>query len=174
MSFSSIALALIGRAERRIGVRLDYVRHIARTSIRLLMRYNRIFGMIDPCRHVPAGPYHAVRIRAALAADCGTCVEAEMNLARNAGLTPDWIDGILQCRATEPVTRDAIELADAVVARRRDAPETRERLRDAIGDAGLIELSLAMNGAAMLPGIKRSLGYATSCQIDVLRRSLQG
>lgn len=82
---TALAAHFIRRAERRIGVNLDYVHHIAQACMSLLSRYNRIFGFLDPNRHVPAAAYHAARLRGALAADCGTCVEAEFNLALTAG-----------------------------------------------------------------------------------------
>lgn len=167
---------LIGRAESRLGVSLDYVRQIAGTDFGLLRRYNRVFGFLDPNRKVPAPAYHAARLRGALAADCGTCVEAEMNLARQAGLSGALIDQILAGRGpliTEPLGA-VIALSDAVVARREDDAEARDAVRAAWGEAGLIELAFAMNGAALLPGIKRAMGYATSCNLDVLRKTAGG
>ena len=49
----NIAIFLLDRAEKRLGVALDYVRQIAKTDIKLLTRYNRIFGVIDPRNHLP-------------------------------------------------------------------------------------------------------------------------
>lgn len=168
----AIARRLIERAEKRIGVSLDYVHAIARTDIGLLSRYNRVFGMIDPNTKVSALAYHAARIRGAVAADCGSCVEAEINLAHNAGITADVIGAILSgdYDSLAPEIAATARLADAVVGRREDDPEARDIVQAAFGEAGLIELSFAMNGAALLPGIKRAMGYATVCDMSVLRR----
>ncbi len=75
---------VLARAEARIGVRLDYARQIARTDLGLMLRYGKIFGFLDPNRKVPAAAYHVARLRGAISADCGTCVEAEINLAKAA------------------------------------------------------------------------------------------
>lgn len=163
---------LISRAETRLGVTLDYTRKIAATDLGLLRRYNRIFRVIDPNTHVPAVAYHAARLRGALAADCGTCVEAEINLAKAAGVSPPSVTRIVLGDYTdlpEDVAAVAM-LADAVTRDRCDAPDARETVRHAYGEAGLIEVSLAMNGAVMLPGIKRAMGYATACHIDMLKK----
>lgn len=165
----NIALALIARAEKRLGVALDYVRQIAKTDTKLLTRYNRIFGVIDPRKHLPADAYHTARIRAALAADCGTCVQAELNLARKSRLKPALIEAILHGKLTDPALIAVMQLTDAVVANRCDDPAAREVILAKWEDAGLIELSLAMNGAAMLPGIKRAMGYATACDISLMK-----
>ncbi|MFV0475311.1 MAG: hypothetical protein ACK5MQ_14040 [Pikeienuella sp.] len=172
MLFNRIAALLIRRAERRLGVGLDYVHQIARVDLGLLARYNRIFGFLDPNRKAPAAAYHAARLRGAMAADCGTCVEAEINLAKIAGLEPALIDDIISgdySRLPAGVAA-AGGLADAVVMRREDDPEAREAVRAAYGETGLIEICFAMNGAALLPGVKRGMGYATSCDPDLLRR----
>ena len=167
-----IAHFLIRRAERRVGVQFDYIHQIAETDIGLLARYNKIFGFLDPNRKVPAQAYHTARLRGAIAADCGTCVEAEINLARNANVDPTTIDHVLSGDYTAlPIEITAVaSLADAVAGRRADDPEARDTIRKTFGEAGLIEISLAMNGAALLPGVKRAMGYATACDIQTMRK----
>lgn len=167
----SIALKLVSRAENRIGVKLDYARQIARTNFGLMTRYGKIFGFLDPNRNVPPLAYHAARLRGAISADCGTCVQAEINLARQADISPENINLILAADYSKfPAEIKAVALlADAVVGRSEDETCARETVLQAFGDAGLIEVSFAMNGAALLPGIKRAMGYATTCDLDILR-----
>ena len=170
MLLKTVSNYLIGRAEKRLGVELDYVRHIARAGTRLLMRYNRIFGAIDPNTKTPVLAYHTARIRGAIALDCGTCVEAEMALAQHAGIEDDVINHILLSRYNELPSeiRSVAKLADSVVGLREDNASARNNVVKAFGDAGLIELSIAMNGAAYLPGIKRAMGYATTCDLNLM------
>jgi len=137
------------------------------------MRYNRLFGFLDPNRHVPPALYHAARIIGAVSADCGTCVQAELNLARAAGMDPQTLDH-LPFRATDRLDDDLaaiVTLAHQVTAERIDHPDAREHLRNRFGDAGLIEFAYAMNGAALLPGIKRTLGYATTSDMELMRKA---
>ncbi|MEM9734851.1 MAG: hypothetical protein AAF903_15430 [Pseudomonadota bacterium] len=167
----TIAAKLIARNEKRLGVSLDYVHAISQTNTGLLMRYSKIFGFLDPVKHVPAEAYHIARLRAAMAADCGTCVQAEINLAEQAGMNGDTIRQVLASdysSLTEPLAQTA-RLTDTVVNRREDDPEARAAIIDAYGEAGLIELSFAMNGAALLPGIKRAMGYATACDLEIMK-----
>jgi len=163
---------LIGQAEKRIGVTLDYTRQIAWTDFGLLMRYNRIFGFLDPNKHATAQAYHVARVRGAIAADCGTCVAAEINLAKTAGLSSEILDQVISgTYGSLPDDIAAVaKLADSVVGARADDPESRETIRRCFGEAGLIEISFAMNGAALLPGIKRAMGYAVGCDLEIARR----
>lgn len=172
MLLNKIAAQFIRRAERRIGVPLDYAHKIAQTDLSLLSRYNRIFGFLDPNKKVPKVAYHTARLRGAVAADCGTCVEAEINLAKEAGVDNATVETVLRSdysKLSEAVAAVA-RLADAVAGRREDDVEAREIIKRAYGDAGLIEISFAMNGSALLPGIKRAMGYATICDMAILRK----
>lgn len=163
---------LINRSERRIGVKFEYAHNIAETDTRLLIRYNKIFGFLNANKFVSPLAYHTARLRGAIAADCGTCIEAEVNLALKAHIDPSSVANILASNyaSLPPEIAAVAELSDAVVANRADDPVARNSLRHAFGDAGLIELAFAMNGAAMLPGIKRAMGYATVCDPQMMRR----
>ena len=170
--FKRIAGLLVSAAEKRIGVALDYAHQIARTDFGLMLRYGKIFRFLDPNKKVPAEAYHTARLRGAIAADCGTCVEAEIKLAKNAGVSAEIITAVLQSNYSVLANElhAVASLSDAVVAQRQDDPNSRIKVLRAFGEAGLIEISFAMNGAALLPGIKRSMGCATVCDIQTLKK----
>lgn len=162
----------IARAEKRIGVELDYAHKISDVGIGLTMRYGKIFGFLDPNTKAPATAYHIARLRGAVSADCGTCVKAEIDLARAAGVSSDTIASVLQADYADlpDALRAVAQLADAVTGKRVDAPEAREAILSKYGEAGPIELSFAMNGAALPPGVKRAMGYAAACDLQTLRK----
>ncbi len=171
-----IMSALIRRSENQFGVKFEYIHKIAQTDLGLLFRYNRIFGFINPNKKVPPLAYHAARLRGALAADCGTCVETEIKLAKLANIDSDVISELLsgQLDKLSPEIAAVVSLSDAVTRERRDEPAAREIIKSTWGDAGVIELGFAMNGAALLPGIKRSMGYSGSCDISLLQQASKG
>ncbi|WP_172328719.1 hypothetical protein [Mangrovicoccus sp. HB161399] len=160
--FGALSKALIARTESRLGVGFPYVRRIAETKTRLLLRYKKFIDFLDPNQDVPPEAYHLARIRGAMAAACADCVESEIARAKAAGLRESLIREFLTAAPGElpaPLD-DVMRLADAVVRDRSDDPEARERVRAAFGEAGLIELAFAMNGAALIPGVKRAMGFA--------------
>ena len=167
-----ISQKLVRHSEKRIGVELNYAHKIATTSTGLMIRYGKIFSFLDPNKKVPADAYHIARLRGAISADCGTCVEAEINLAKSSGIQTSILNAVLKSdydALTHPLSAVA-ELSDAVTGGRRDAPDARDVIVSAYGEAGLIELCFAMNGAVLLPGIKRGMGYATTCDLTTLRK----
>ena len=169
--FKKIINHVLLKNEKRIGVKLDYARKIVSVDNRLFMRYGKIFGFLDPRNNLPIDAYHASRICGALSADCGSCVEAEINLAKNSGLSDEVINHILvKDFDSLPDNIVAVVELSSAVTNFQDAPEAREKVIKYYGEKGLVELSFAMNGAALLPGIKRAMGYATSCNLDILRR----
>ena len=165
---------LVGRAEKRIGVELDYAHQIADTDFGLMSRYGKVFAFLDPNKKVPALAYHAARIRGAVGADCGTCVEAEVNLAKASAIATQTIKALLKKDYVDlpPEISAVARLTDAVVLNRQDDPDARAEVQQAYGNAGLIEICYAMNGAALLPGIKRAMGYATHCDLPLLNGKL--
>ena len=172
MPLRKISRQLIRRAENRIGVKLDYVHEIARTDFSLLLRYNKIFSFLDPNKNATKLAYHTARLRGAIAADCGTCVEVERNLAAQSGVAEEVIAAIIMKNYDQlpPEIAAVARLADAVVGQRIDDEAARNTVKSAFGESGFIEICYAMNGAALLPGIKRAMGYATACDISLVRK----
>lgn len=161
---------ILSKNEKRLGLKFDYAHKVADEDIGLFLRYTKIFSFLDPNKHVPKKAYHAARICGAITADCGTCVEAEINLAKNAGLDAELISNILTQKHSElPVEISDVVKLSIAVTNFHDDQDAREKIVRKFGEKGLIELAYAMNGAALLPGIKRAMGYATSCNLDVLR-----
>lgn len=171
MMFQGVFRYLLTQGEKRTGVKLDYARKIAAQDTGLFMRYGKIFGFLDPNKHVPVAAYHVARLCGALSADCGTCVEAELNIAHQAGVDGELLSAVLERRFEDlPVELSAVAKLSSAVTNFRDDSESREMVIQHYGESGLIELSFAMNGAALLPGVKRAMGFATACDIETMRR----
>ena len=166
---SAISIRFISAAENRLGVRLDYVRRIARLNTPLLLRYNRIFRILDPRKHLPADAYHTARLRAAMAADCGTCVEAEINLALQSGLTKEFLRSVMKGQSNSAAISAIIALTDAVIRDCTDDGTARQTICDVYGEMALTELALVITQASALPSIKRTMGFATTCNMDSFR-----
>ena len=153
--------------ERRIGLPLEYVRHILRTSTGAFIRYACFIPMSRYRRRLPADAFHVARLVATQRQDCGTCVQIEVNLARKDGVPADVIRAVLNNRP-EDLTRelaDVYRFAKSVVEASGGEEELRERMRKTYGEEGLVELALGIAAARVFPVTKRALGYATSCAL---------
>jgi hypothetical protein len=162
---------LLSQGEKRTGVKLDYARKIAAQDTGLFLRYGKVFAFLDPNKQVPAAAYHVARLCGALSADCGSCVEAEINLAHTAGVEGELVSAVIAHRLDDlPSELAAVARLSSAVTHFRDDAQSREQVVEHYGESGLIELSFAMNGAALLPGVKRAMGFATACDVDLMRQ----
>ena len=159
-------------AERTLGAPLDYLRHIADVAPSAFVKFSLFTPLSRHRKALLPAPYHVARITAVRHEDCGTCVQMEVNLARQAGVAPE----VLRAAALgspDELPGDLHEVAAfalAVVTASEETEVLRAPLLDRYGEAGIIELALGIATCRVFPATKRALGYATAChlvQIDV-------
>jgi alkylhydroperoxidase family enzyme len=114
---------------------------------------------------VPATLLSIARIVATRSADCGSCVQAQVNLALKIGARREWIVAALEDKpaALPGDVRDVYEFARQVVEHTYEEGPLRDTLRARYGDRGVVDLALAIATAQVVPMTKRTLGYAMSC-----------
>ncbi len=91
--------------ERRLGVPLDYLRHMLRVSLRSFWTFTRILPISEHRRALPAAPYSIARMVATRDADCGTCLQIEVNLALAAGVDRALLRAVLESHPAAPAGR---------------------------------------------------------------------
>ncbi len=165
-----LILKQLDAAERKLGgVSIDYLRHIARTSLPAVYKFALFTPLSRHRRKLPADAYHVARLVATRHEDCGTCVQIEVNLARADDVGVETLRAVLDRRldSLAPELADVYRFTLAVVAASDDAQEgeLRERIRRLYGEEALVELALAIAAARVFPVTKRALGYATSCAL---------
>jgi alkylhydroperoxidase family enzyme len=162
---------LIGKrldaAEKEIGAPVDYLRHILRVSLAAFFKFIKVMPLAQYRRVLPAAPYRVARLVATRHEDCGTCVQIEVNLARKDGVSPHILEAVLagNPEALPDDLAQTYRFAETVVARNGQDDELREHIRRRYGDAGLVELALAIAVCRIFPTTKRALGYAKSCSL---------
>ena len=163
----SIILKQLDREERTLGESLDYVRHILRSSLPAFFKFALFTPLSKHRRKLPPEPYRVARIVATQNEDCGTCVQIEVNLARNDGVHDDVIRAVVNNREEDlaPELAEVYRFTKSVVESKGNEEELRQRIRERYGEEGLVELALGMAAARVFPVTKRALGYATSCAL---------
>jgi alkylhydroperoxidase family enzyme len=155
----------ISAAERRIGVKADYLRHMLGVSLRAFLKFAKIMPLAEYRRVLPADAFHLARIAATREEDCGTCLQIEVNLAKRDKLKPVLIRAAVNGKPDEMPEQlaDVYRFAEAVVKRTGDEDMYRERIRELYGEEGLVELAMAIAVCRIFPATKRALGFAKSC-----------
>lgn len=118
-------------------------------------------------RAIPAAPWWAARIRAALWEDCGPCVQLVCNMALEAGVDAATIAAIppLELSALDDETALAVQFTEAVLARDTAADALREQVCRRWGQEGLVSLALAISLGRVYPGVKYALGHGHRCSL---------
>jgi hypothetical protein len=155
----------IAKAERQLGVPLDYVRYVAGVSYKSLWRLMKFSRLTQPHR----GPYLEAQFVAGLVSamvdDCGSCVQIGVNLAKKSGVKREVIRAVVEHqpeRLPEPL-RDVYAFSEAVMNNAPEQDELRTKVQEHYGSAGLVEIGMAIAMHRVYPTLKRALGFATSC-----------
>ena len=157
----------IRAAERRLGVKMDYARDIARASPATFGKLQQFSALANRGRHGDPAPFHLAGLAAAMQDDCGECVQIHVNLARADGVRADWLRAVLAGRLDElpaPLA-DAFRLGRAAAADDPAMEEYRARLERHYGPSMVAELAFEIATARFYPSLKRGLGVARSCAL---------
>lgn len=156
--------------ERDLGESADYLRFMVDASLPSFLKFTKVLSVAEHRRKLPLDAHHVARLVATRDEDCGTCVRVEIRLAKTAGVPVDVIRAVVEGAPERLPDRlaDVYRFTESVVTARYDEDALRRRIRDAYGDAALIELALAIAACRVFPVVKRTLGFATSCStVDV-------
>lgn len=158
----------IAMQERRFGVGMDYLRTLAGASPAAFAKFAMFAPLATHRTVLPPLPWHLARIAATQAADCGVCVQITVNAARLDGVAIDCIRHVLDGHPHD-LPRDAALAARFGRAVAEDAPDLADAVADVaahFGEAGHVELALAVASALVFPQLKRGLGLAVACDLD--------
>ena len=157
----------IQQAEANLGVPLEYLRDMARTSPAALTK----FWMVQPLtQHREVAPIELLsvaRLVASLHQDCGECVQIEVNLARKLGVDRDVVNAVLNHepdRLDERLNR-VWRFAQAVVSRDPMLSEVHAELTENEPPKVALEIALAITTGTFYPLLKRGMGHAVSCSL---------
>jgi alkylhydroperoxidase family enzyme len=168
-----VILGKVASAERELGSNLDYVREIVRTSLRAFLRFTKLLAVAEYRRTLPIDVSAVARLVATHDADCGTCLQLEVDRARKAGVGASVVRAVLDDRPDDlPASLAEVHRFATAVVRSTGAEDAlRERIRERYGAEALVELALAMAACRTFPIVKRTLGYATPCARVAIRGS---
>lgn len=168
--FQRLLAFMVRRQEKVVGEPLDYLHVVIAHAPGVVPKLGLLGPLGNHRKALPPAAKHAAVVRATLGEDCGACAQMAVNLAKADGVADDLLRAVVYNRLEEL----PVELADICrwveeLQAGGDPVGLRGRLRQHYGEAGLIELSLAVSLAAFFPRFKRGLGAATSCALRPVR-----
>ena len=152
--------------EKKLGVSMDYLRHIVDVSPAAFLRFASIMPFANSRKTLPVDAWFVAQIVALQQEDCGPCVQIGVNLAKQSGVATAVVGAALDGapESLSPELADVYQFTKSVISA-NDNETLRQTLRQRYGERGLIELAYAIASSQIPPTVKRALGYAKSCSI---------
>jgi hypothetical protein len=165
--FSSIARRLIGAFERRWDYDGSYMREILDgAGWAALLPLDGLAKVSRYRRGVPAAVYYAAKLSAALAADCGPCLQLTVSQAEAEGVEAGLVRALIagDRDALGAAERLGFDLARATLER-AGAESVRAEILARYGHAGLVSLAYGIVAAQAFPAFKYALGHGAACTL---------
>lgn len=158
-------------AERQLGGSLDYARHILSTSLSDFLAFTKVLALAERKGVLPEPVRAVAGMVATRAEDCGTCLQIAIHHAFSVGVTREQLRAVLDERPEDLPQELALgyRFARAVVGHDPECDALRAELRRRWGDRAPFDLALVFTAARAFPTIKRTLGYATACNLAEVR-----
>jgi alkylhydroperoxidase family enzyme len=158
----------IAAFERKFDYDMSYARSILDDAgVDALMRFSKTQALGTYRADVPATPWYAAKIAAAVVADCGPCVQLVVTMALRSGVSPTVVSAVL--RSDDAGLPDdvgvAVAFARASLHRAPDLDARRAAAVAAFGRRGLVALAFAITAATIYPTLKVALGHANACTL---------
>lgn len=177
----TIARRMLTAMGKRYDYDVTYMNVMLDQAPRLFFKFARL---TDIARHHEAAPttaVYAAKLVAAMAEDCGPCVQIVASMAREEKVPSSDIAAVLK-RDTNAMSTDAalgFRFAEAIVYRLQNEDEVRDAVRQLWGEQGVVELSVAIAIARVFPMTKAGMGHAKTCRqvrvdgapVDVVKRA---
>lgn len=150
---------------RRYGYDVGYMLHMLDASPGVMRPFNALSTLSGYRKVTPVNAHLAARLLGALHEDCGPCVQLTVDMAREAGMPEDQIKAVLtgEDAAMSPDTELGYRFASTLLSQSDGLEAAREAVREAYGDAGVVELTLATQVIRLFPLVKAGLGYGKTC-----------
>ncbi len=159
-----LAKRAIDAFERRWNYDHTYAREILqRAGFRAIQPLDALGRVSKYRRAVPAPMYYAAKITATIAADCGSCAQLAVTMARHEGVAPRVLRALAEGdrEALGSDERLGYDLARATLAR-EPADDVRRAIVERYGYGALVSLAYALVAAQAFPTLKYALGYGSA------------
>lgn len=159
---------LLKRALRKFEARHDYDTAYMRELVDLSEFGALKLALVSPFTGerfgLPAAPYHAARIVAARAADCGSCLKLAIGMGRDAGVPLAAIRALLTSDNPPADMALAGHYARAVLDNAPELTDIIPACEARWGRTGVAGLAAAVVSGSLYPTLKRGLGHGNRCE----------
>jgi len=152
--------------ENHLGASVDYLREMKSKSQSAFDKYTQVIPLAAHREFISKENSFIAHMLATVGEDCGPCAQIIVNLASKEDLSPAFMDAVVQARRKDLSDEQNLvyDFVQATVDNSENQNELREQVKDTLGEEALVDLGLAMASARIFPTVKRTMGFAKTCQ----------
>ncbi|MEO0793622.1 MAG: carboxymuconolactone decarboxylase family protein [Verrucomicrobiota bacterium] len=152
--------------EQHYGYDASYLRHVLKTSPNAYDAFEHFKKMAAFRQNLSVDDYYVIAIATMQAEDCGSCLQLNVKMAIEAGVSQEIVQAALG--RSQPGYDRVQTLRDYAIAVASNLPceHLESTVRKYLGETGLVELALCVASNRVYPCLKRALGYASeACEM---------
>ena len=144
----------------------DYIREMFHHSPEGFEKFAAFLPLASHRETLEPDVFWVAKIAAMQVADCGHCLQLNIRMALEAGVSVDIVKAAVAGGSKLPEhLKDIYDFSASVVSITPAAPALEKRIHEQLNKAQQIELGICIATTAIFPTIKRTLGYTQSCNL---------
>jgi predicted nucleotidyltransferase len=162
---------LLTSGERQLGESVDWARYMLKTSIGATLKYFMFIPFSTHGRKASSNEITVARLISVKKESCGSCVQIEINLAKQFGVKREVIQSTLRGEYSMlgPNLELVAKFSESILTQDGNEMELKRKLVEIFGEKIHVEICLALATAKVYPIAKRAMGFATACNLDTFK-----
>lgn len=160
------ALKQINEFEAHYKYDSTYMRDLLESSPAGFIKFNNFLPLSSHKEKLSSEDYWVAKLAAMQVEDCGECLQLNVRMALEAGVSKDWIKAAIKGGNALPENlRDVYHYAKSVAKHEGGENDLMDRIAARYEKGSLLEFGLCIASAKVFPTIKRAVGYTKSCSL---------
>lgn len=160
------ALQQIRDFETRYKYDATYMRDLLESSPAGFMKFQNFLPLSGHTEKLGAEDYWVAKLAAMQVEDCGECLQLNVRMALEAGVSRDLIAAAIGGGEALPANLKDVHLYARGVAGHEAVDDgLMDRIKARYSKGALLEFGLCIASAKVFPSIKRAVGYTKSCSL---------
>lgn len=143
-----------------------YMRDLLESSPAGFMKFNNFLPLARHKEKLNSEDYYVAKLAAMQVEDCGECLQLNVRMALEAGVSKELIKAVIRGGNALPENlKDVYRYAKSVAKQEGIENDLMDRIAARYEKGALLEFGLCIASAKVFPTIKRAAGYAKSCSL---------
>lgn len=157
---------MIDDFENQYNYDCTYMRELLEHSPEGFAKFANFLPLSSHREKLSPDDYWVSKLVAMQAEDCGDCLQLNVRMAVEEGISKTTVEAVLEGGDTLPSKlKDVYQYAKYLTANSSIDPQLVDRVTKYYDKGALLELGLCVATAKVFPTIKRALGYTRSCSL---------